>query len=653
MRNLIDDIIEKLKVEKNIILYGPPGTGKTYILNEIKKRIGEDNIYYDPTDIFTPIVDEREDDYVIEWCTFHPNYSYEDFIVRLQPKIVNNQLGYEYISGPFLNLALKSEQGRKTLLIIDEINRAKTDDVFGDAIGLISKNNRLNNYVSFTEEIELCNGEKVKEMRITDDFFTLGTMNSLDKSVNPLDPMLKTRFKIIELMPDVSILKENMDKNPKLSVEFKKFVVGLFNHLNKFLREYVGKEYELGQGYFWSIVDEKVNPEEACEEVIKYKVLPHIKDVYPSEYYPEIFGVENKGRLYFETEVGNQIVNLDKLNKGELINLFSKAIGSEYICESNSIVDDDIKDFETYQENKINKICTKLKKHKNCILVGVSGVGKTFIINEIRSRYDAFETMTFHSSTGYDDLLMGIGAYEKNGQINYKLKEGKLLKLINKIHGDNEALLVIENLDRGSVAEIFGELITLLEPDKRQSIAINTIGGEFQLPTQVEVIASMAPVDISPNKIDSAIKRRFDLIDLYPDYRLLELWFGITRKEVDIDKISKREDILNLAIFLLERINNKIIMELGEGFQIGHGVIWDYKQKTELSLQDLFDTFDETILGILQDNIIDVDKAYSILGRSNPLIKIRKYGFELQNFSHIDYEHRIEALREICGYGVD
>lgn len=272
------EVVERLKVYKNIILYGPPGTGKTHLLNQVLEimDISDNYNYYDTS---APISIKPQEKFSYEWCTFHPNYTYENFVIGLDPIIKDRKLGYKHHIGPFLNLVKKNcMDGNEALLIIDEINRANTDDVFGDTIGLLEINNRNSNVISLMESVEV-DGVEMYELKVNDSFYVIGTMNSLDKSVNPLDYGIKRRFVTIEITPDGDILKKHIDENQAISQEISEFVMQLFYYLNSQLREYVGKEYEFGQGYFWKITKAEDNIIEVLSDILKYKILPHLSSL--------------------------------------------------------------------------------------------------------------------------------------------------------------------------------------------------------------------------------------------------------------------------------------------------------------------------------------------------------------------------------------
>ena len=112
-----------LNFNKNLILYGPPGTGKTYHAKKIAKSI---------------VGDDSE---LIEKVTFHPSYSYEDFVEGFRPDVKEkSSKPYELTKGIFWRICKKAKEhpDKKVILIIDEINRGNIPKIFGELITLIN-----------------------------------------------------------------------------------------------------------------------------------------------------------------------------------------------------------------------------------------------------------------------------------------------------------------------------------------------------------------------------------------------------------------------------------------------------------------------------------------------------------------------------------
>lgn len=189
-----------LKYKRNRILFGAPGTGKSFTLNQEKEELlGADN----------------EINY--ERVTFHPDYSYANFVGTYKPTILNlstsnneeKEISYEYVPGPFMRVLVKalksamSENPKPYLLIVEEINRANVAAVFGDVFQLLDRDKKnISEYsISTTNDMRAYLAEQlgvdenaVETIKIPDNLFIWATMNSADQGVFPMDTAFKRRW---------------------------------------------------------------------------------------------------------------------------------------------------------------------------------------------------------------------------------------------------------------------------------------------------------------------------------------------------------------------------------------------------------------------------------------------------------------------------
>ena len=174
-------------------------------------------------------------------------------------------------------------------------------------------------------------------------------------------------------------------------------------------------------------------------------------------------------------------------------------------------------------------------KHRalNRIYYGPPGTGKTHKLSELlRSDYgDRFIFITFHQSYGYEEFVEGLrpilGKNTDTGQVRYEIRDGAFKKLCDRARDDQDHryALVIDEINRGNIGKIFGELITLAEADKREN-ALNALtvmlpysGEDFSVPGNVDIVGTMNTADRSLALLDTALRRRFEFVAVMPDTR--------------------------------------------------------------------------------------------------------------------------------------
>jgi len=222
------------------------------------------------------------------------------------------------------------------------------------------------------------------------------------------------------------------------------------------------------------------------------------------------------------------------------------------------------------------------------------------IIEEYRV-YPIIDTVTFHPSYAYQDFVEGISveATEKN-QILYKSKDGIFKKICDRAisNPDYEYVLIIDEINRGDISSIFGELFTLLEDTKRkgevEELNINLpyskdskTGNPKKLivPKNLHIVATMNTVDKSIALIDVALRRRFEFVEMKPKYSTLSS---------DIEGINLQE--------MLKVINDRISILKNEHYQIGHSYFLEDKIK---NFSDLKNVMIKNIIPLLQEYFYD------------------------------------------------
>jgi 5-methylcytosine-specific restriction enzyme B len=201
------------------------------------------------------------------------------------------------------------------------------------------------------------------------------------------------------------------------------------------------------------------------------------------------------------------------------------------------------------------QIYETLLQTKQIVLTGVPGIGKSRFLNNLKDKFGHSEMIQFHANYSYEEFIGG-DTIEDSTVIS---KKGKFLNFIEnaKADKDNTYLFIIDELNRGNIAQIFGETILALDRGYSVDLAKPIEGIEaFSIPDNVYIACSMNTSDRNIAFLDLAIRRRFAFVELYPNYELLSA-------------IVKYEDY-DLGD-ILKTINNRILNALGkEELLLGH-----------------------------------------------------------------------------------
>lgn len=290
----------------------------------------------------------------------------------------------------------------------------------------------------------------------------------------------------------------------------------------------------------------------------------------------------------------------------------------------------------TYNENQSGNDIAK-----NTILYGPPGTGKTYytayysvaicedvsigdlekkpyeevlnIFNDLKEKGRIAFT-TFHQSYGYEEFIEGIrpvmAGEEEKKSIEYEIVPGVFKKFCDEYsQPDKRCVFIIDEINRGNISKIFGELITLIEETKRKgeeeglTAFLPYSKQAFGVPKNVYILGTMNTADRSIALMDTALRRRFNFIEMMPDCRTIE--------DVVIRQNGKEVNIGNV----LDIINRRIEFLFDREHTIGHAFFTSLKNEDSNSIKRLANIFRNSIIPLLQEYFYDdYEKIRLVLG---------------------------------------
>jgi 5-methylcytosine-specific restriction enzyme B len=214
-----------------------------------------------------------------------------------------------------------------------------------------------------------------------------------------------------------------------------------------------------------------------------------------------------------------------------------------------------------------------------------------------------FAVVTFHQSYGYEEFIEGIRARsDESGSISYPIEPGIFMRLCQRANADpaHRYAIFIDEINRGNISKIFGELISLIEVDKRagmsnaMSLQLSYSGDHFSVPANVDIIGAMNTADRSLALMDTALRRRFDFVEMMPDLSLLS---GAKVKGIELES-------------LLEKLNSRIEALYDREHTLGHAFFMPVKNALdagdeETAFKQLKIAFQKKIIPLLQEYFFD------------------------------------------------
>jgi 5-methylcytosine-specific restriction protein B len=283
--------------------------------------------------------------------------------------------------------------------------------------------------------------------------------------------------------------------------------------------------------------------------------------------------------------------------------------------------------FTEEEEKFFLQIDKNLTRKGNIILYGPPGTGKTFLSNKYLvwksknlSNSVIKDFCTFHPSFNYEDFIKGYKpSSTEKGAITFILKPGIFKSLCKKASEDkdNNYYLIIDEINRGNVEKIFGEMITLIERDKRgMSLTLSQSQETFSVPENVFIIGTMNTTDRSIKMLDAALRRRFAFIECMPNYELIN-------KTIDNLSLSPKD--------ILKKINVKLREIEDREKQIGHSYFMKNGKQVD-TIDDLREVYIYDIIPLISEYCFnDYSKMSEIIGEKFIDTESEELKYELLN----------------------
>lgn len=257
----------------------------------------------------------------------------------------------------------------------------------------------------------------------------------------------------------------------------------------------------------------------------------------------------------------------------KLENLFDLSIEDKVDVNKKDILEYTEANFltEVYiDSNQYNHIVNLLERKKNIVLQGAPGVGKSFMAKRLAysimgvADKDRVEVVQFHQSYSYEDFIMGYRPAEEGF---FERRNGSFYNFCKKAEQDkeNKYFFIIDEINRGNLSKIFGELFLLIEADKRDNVYVQLLYSDekFSIPSNIYLIGTMNTADRSLAMMDYALRRRFSFVNIEPSFDN----DGFIKYQTNLDN-----QLFNKTIDMIKLLNKDIESDesLGKGFKIGH-----------------------------------------------------------------------------------
>lgn len=457
--------------------------------------------------------------------------------------------------------------------------------------------NNMENFFKFYNEIclKLQSDNDLKNMLsslITDNCYPDPELKTLTIDVG----FFISRYYSNENDSDISVNEwEPIDYSPKLSIEDWENLLNdpnIFDKkslkLIKCIKDCGGTASctQLSRIYGDSINFYNITSSNLAKRIVEKTGCPKPASIKNNKWWPVLY----LGRSAEKNEEGSFIWKLrdelsEALNKVDLSYIDKKNSTDFSLNQNKKYTKEDFLKDVYISEEKYDKLVNVLKRKKNIILQGAPGVGKTFLAKRLAYSImgekddECIKFIQFHQNYSYEDFVMGYKPIEDGFELKYGIFYNFCKKAVE--NPDKDYFFIIDEINRGNLSKIFGELLMLIEADYRDEKAtLAYTGSDFSVPKNLYIIGMMNIADRSLAMIDYALRRRFSFFDIDPAF--------------NSDGFSNYQEKFANETFkkLIEQIQelNRAITEdksLGKGFCIGHSYFCNAEECTEAWMKDI------------------------------------------------------------------
>lgn len=549
----------------NTILYGPPGTGKTYnTINKALEIVDPEFFYTHKEDRIA--IKKRFDELLngnrIGFVTFHQSFSYEDFVEGLKATTENNQVNYEIEDGIFKRLC-ESARAKPTI-------KAAQDhvDISGRKIWKMSLGDTSGDDAFIYQQC------------VDNGYVLLGYGYDIDfsKAINRKEVIKAYRNDGVTIEKESSDYKVTSVNNFKNEMSIGDLIV--VSDGNRKFRAIA----EITSDYYF---DDSLVADVSYSQARKVTWHRVYEPSLPiDELFKKNLSQMTLYRLYATT------IDTDKLRS-----ILQGSGDSDTIAPGSTVgkyqVESITSELITIRKSNGSELpMPKVIVDELCDLVRTGRIS----IEDIKSKrvFDKLDTtMEKNFVNGYLNVLAPL--------VEAIINKG--ISLANQVSSDNR-VLIIDEINRGNISNIFGELITLIETSKRAggkealSVKLPYSKEPFTVPANLHIIGTMNTADKSLAQLDIALRRRFEFVEMMTNYELLE-------KTPDIDGINVSQ--------LVRTINKRIELLYDREHTIGHSFFLPLKDNPSIEL--LAEIFELQILPLLEEYFFeDWERVGMVLG---------------------------------------